>query len=252
MTLRLLVADDSVTIQTMVRLAFSGEDVLVEAVSSGDAALDAMPSIRPDIVLADVMMPGRTGYEVCESIRKDPQFSGTPVILLVGTFEPFDESEASRVGSNGHLTKPFDTSELIEMVRSLVGGDRMVSNEGENAGSSASEFEQVSASANVIVKTKNGRQPVDARIWESFLGSAPVLELFDDRIRAAAQAMPLGRSSGAQNGTEVQISKDLIRKVIEQVVRQVSPEVIREVAWEVVPELSEILIRRIIEEQKQS
>lgn len=265
MTIRLLVADDSVTIQKMVCLAFQEEDVSVEAVSSGDAALDALPNIRPDIVLADVMMPGYTGYEVCENIRNNPEFSGIPVILLVGTFEPFDESEASRVRCDGHLTKPFDTSELIEMVHSLVEGNSMVSNEGQREASTASEFEQVSAPMNSVIKTKMARRPVDARIWESFLGSETILDLFDRETQAAAKAVPIlrcGAESGLpvsasaetseKNVTEIIISEDLVRKVTDQVMRRMSPELIREVAWEVVPELSEILIRRVIEEQNQS
>ena len=261
MTIRLLVADDSVTIQKMVRLAFQDEDVRVEAVSSGDAALDEMPNIRPDIVLADVMMPGYTGYEVCENIRNNPEFARTPVILLVGTFEPFDESEASRVRCDGHLTKPFDTSELIEMVHSLVGENSMISNEGGVALSAASGCEQASASTNSVIEPNGARRPVDARIWESFLGSEPILELFDQEKQDAVKAVPRlrwGGEPGAVRGTQVEnaaemlASDDLVRKVADQVMRRMSPELIREVAWEVVPELSEILIRRVIEEQNQS
>ncbi|MBN2339163.1 MAG: response regulator, partial [Acidobacteria bacterium] len=121
MTLRLLVADDSVTIQKMVRLAFGAEDAEVEAVSSGEAALEALRRFRPDIVLADALMPGIGGYELCERIREEPEFSRLPVILLSGTFEPFDPQEAERVGADGHLCKPFDTSELIDRVHSLAG-----------------------------------------------------------------------------------------------------------------------------------
>jgi CheY-like chemotaxis protein len=121
MTLKLLVADDSVTIQKMVRLAFGAEDAEVEAVTSGEAALEALRRFRPDIVLADALMPGIGGYELCARIREEPEFSRLPVILLSGTFEPFDPQEAERVGADGHLSKPFDTSELIDRVHSLAG-----------------------------------------------------------------------------------------------------------------------------------
>ena len=125
MTLKLLVADDSVTIQKIINLAFNAEDAVVESVSSGDAAMDAVRVFKPDVILADVFMPGCNGYEVCERIKRDPELQNIPVILLVGTFEPFDEPEASRVRCDAHLSKPFDTSELIETVRSLV-GDKMM------------------------------------------------------------------------------------------------------------------------------
>ncbi len=120
MAKKLLVADDSVTIQKVVQLTFAGEDVAIEAVSSGDQAVEKARALRPDMMLADVYMPGLNGYEVCSSIKADAELAGTPVVLLVGTFEPFDEAEAARVRSDGHLTKPFDTSELIQLVRSLI------------------------------------------------------------------------------------------------------------------------------------
>ena len=119
MTLRLLVADESVTMQKMVRLAYATEDAEIEAVFNGDAALDILYEFRPDVILAAVSMPGYNGYEVCELIRQDPEFATLPVILLAGAFDPFDEEEAVRVEASGHLTKPFDTSEMIEMIERL-------------------------------------------------------------------------------------------------------------------------------------
>ena len=110
MTLRLLVADDNVAMHKMVRLAFTGEDAVIEAVTNGEAAIDTLREFRPDVVLADVSMPGYSGYEVCERIRGDLDFAAIPVILLNGAFDPLDEEEAARVKASGHLTKPFDPS----------------------------------------------------------------------------------------------------------------------------------------------
>lgn len=120
---KLLVADDSVTIQKVISLAFAGEDVVIESVANGDQAIHKAKEIKPDIVLADVFMPGRNGYEVCARIKEDPELSKIPVVLLVGTFEPFDETEASRAKCDAYLTKPFDTSELLQVVHSLWGGE---------------------------------------------------------------------------------------------------------------------------------
>ena len=116
----ILLADDSITIQKIVSLTFSGEGVEVVAVGNGDAALKKVYEIRPELVLADIFMPGRNGYEVCERIKNDPELEHLPVILLVGAFEPFDSNEAARVKASGHLTKPFEIKVLISAVNSLI------------------------------------------------------------------------------------------------------------------------------------
>jgi CheY-like chemotaxis protein len=118
---RILVADDNSNIQKMVALAFQDHGIEVIAVGNGEAAVRKMPDLNPDVVLADVFMPVRNGYEVCEFIKKDPRFSKIPVILLVGAFDPLDEAEARRVGADGILKKPFVPPDpLIAMVTSVM------------------------------------------------------------------------------------------------------------------------------------
>jgi CheY-like chemotaxis protein len=105
----------------MVALAFQDHGIEVIAVGNGEAAVRKMPDLNPDVVLADVFMPVRNGYEVCEFIKKDPRFSKIPVILLVGAFDPLDEAEARRVGADGILKKPFVPPDpLIAMVTSVM------------------------------------------------------------------------------------------------------------------------------------
>jgi CheY-like chemotaxis protein len=117
----ILVADDNSNIQKMVSLVFKEKGIRVVAVGNGEAACRKVPEVQPDVVLADVFMPVRNGYEVCEFVKQDPQFAETPVILLVGAFDPLDEKEAQRVGANGVLKKPFVPPEpLIAMVSSLL------------------------------------------------------------------------------------------------------------------------------------
>ncbi len=120
---KLLLADDSPTIQKVVSLTFSDEGMEVTAVGSGDEALAEIGRARPDVVLADVHMPGVGGYELCERIKRDSALAGIPVVLLVGAFEPFSEAEARRVGADEVLTKPFQSiKELVGKVGSLFGG----------------------------------------------------------------------------------------------------------------------------------
>lgn len=118
MSRRILLADDSLTIQKVIELTFMDEDYEVTAVSNGDEALRLLPETGPDFVIADVHMPGANGYEVCRQAKQ--RFPGIPVLLLVGTFEPFDEGQARAVGADSYLKKPFDSQELLQIVGQLL------------------------------------------------------------------------------------------------------------------------------------
>ena len=124
MTRRLLLADDSVTIQRVVELTFSGEDIEVITVSDGEEAIARMSTDPPDIVLADIAMPKKNGYEVAAFMKEHPTLSRVPVLLLAGAFEPVDEERAKRVKCDGVLVKPFETHEVITRVRELIDGNR--------------------------------------------------------------------------------------------------------------------------------
>lgn len=119
MSRRILLADDSVTIQKVIELTFMDEDYEVTAVGNGDEAVAALGRESPDIVIADVHMPGANGYEVCRRAKEWRR--EVPVLLLVGTFEPFDEARAREAGADSFLKKPFDSQELLQLVGSLLG-----------------------------------------------------------------------------------------------------------------------------------
>lgn|GEM_PF-736211 len=121
MSKKLLLADDSVTIQKVVNLTFADEGIEVLTASDGNTALQMLLAHKPDIVIADVNMPGPNGYQICERIKTDEKLKNIPVILLVGSFEPFDEEEAKRVGADDFLTKPFPSiRHLMSKVSSLL------------------------------------------------------------------------------------------------------------------------------------
>ena len=117
----LLLADDSVTIQRVIELTFADEEVTVVAVTDGNAALERLDSAPPDIVLADVDMPGKNGYEIADYIKHSPSLSHIPVVLLTGAFEPIDQVRAAEVGCNGVLAKPFEPQLVIKRVKELLG-----------------------------------------------------------------------------------------------------------------------------------
>ncbi len=116
----LLLADDSVTIQKVVNISFASEDVTLVTVDNGDDALERAKETRPDLILADVVMPGKNGYEVCEAVKADPDLAHIPVLLLSGTFEAFDEERASRAGAAGHVAKPFEAQTLVNQVNRML------------------------------------------------------------------------------------------------------------------------------------
>jgi CheY-like chemotaxis protein len=111
------------TVQKVVQLTFAEEGIAVSIAGDGDSAMLDYAEFKPDIVLADVHMPGLSGYQVCERIKRDN--GNIPVVLLVGSFEPFDEEEAKRVGADGSIRKPFQSiRQLIDTVSSLLSSDR--------------------------------------------------------------------------------------------------------------------------------
>jgi CheY-like chemotaxis protein len=119
---KLLLADDSITIQRVIEMTFSHENMEVIAVSDGEAAIARIAADRPDIVLADIAMPKRSGYEVAAFVKGRPDLAHIPVVLLAGAFEPVDEARAQQAGSNGVLVKPFEPQHVIARVRELLGG----------------------------------------------------------------------------------------------------------------------------------
>src|SRR5215467_14053132 len=114
----ILLADDSPTIHRLVTNTFADADFEIVSVSNGEAAIRKFEEIHPHVVLADIYMPGKTGYEVCSYIRQhhQPSVRTTPVILLVGAFDVFDEAKAKEIGATTHITKPFEPHALFSTI----------------------------------------------------------------------------------------------------------------------------------------
>jgi CheY-like chemotaxis protein len=192
---RILVADDNSNIQKMVGLALKDHGIDVVAVGNGEAAVRKISDLRPDLVLADVFMPVRNGYEVCQYVKMDPSLAHIPVILLVGAFDPLDEQEAQRVGADGVLKKPFVPPDpLISMVKSAL--QRAAMAHGSGGGAKAAEPEPVKASDIIAPNV-----PPIASIPAPTVSHEPVIaeldqESFVDEIPARPE--PVHFDSGAQ------------------------------------------------------
>jgi len=117
----ILVADDNSNIQRMVELALKELGYHVEKVGNGEHAVRRLPEIAPDLILADIFMPVRNGYELCEYVKGRDEYAHIPVVLLQGKFDPLDEHEMKRVRADGVLTKPFvPADQLIATVKTLL------------------------------------------------------------------------------------------------------------------------------------
>ena len=111
-----LVADDSPTIQKKAQGILKGEGYEVETVSNGVAAIKKLAKIQPVVVLVDVSMPGKDGYEVCDFVKNSENLRHVPVLLIASDLEPYDEGRGARVRADGKVRKPFEPQDLISTV----------------------------------------------------------------------------------------------------------------------------------------
>ena len=117
---RILLVDDSPHAQRMGERILSEEGFEVVTVSNADSALIRLDDVDPDVVLADTVMPGRTGFDICQYLKMSPRHRHVRVILTAGVLEPLDEDAAQRVAADGTLKKPFEASVLVATVKPLA------------------------------------------------------------------------------------------------------------------------------------
>jgi CheY-like chemotaxis protein len=117
---RILLVDDSPHAQRMGERILAEEGYEVVTVSNADSALIRLDDADPDVVIADTVMPGRTGFDICHYLKMSPRHRYVRVILTAGVLEPLDEEQAKRVNADGTLKKPFEASALLAAVKPLA------------------------------------------------------------------------------------------------------------------------------------
>jgi DNA-binding response OmpR family regulator len=120
MAAKLLLAEDSLTIQRVFEMTLRQSGISLTVVDNGEDAIRLAKEISPDVVVADVSLPGKDGFEVAAELRSPEAGGAYPVLILAGTLNPFDEERFEKCGANGVLFKPFESRELIEKVESLL------------------------------------------------------------------------------------------------------------------------------------
>jgi CheY-like chemotaxis protein len=234
----LLLADDSVTIRKIVELTFGDTDIRVESVASGREAIDRLAAVKPDVVLADVVMPGPSGYDVCRAVKASAR--PVPVLLLAGTFEPFDPEEAKTCGSDGHVTKPFDSRLLVERVEDLLARKRVAARPAAPAPQSQPPVAAVPAPAPEPAPT-----PEDLDAMFKDLAEPPAPQMIDVPEAALARPEPARLARPAPGTTLSPADVDAIARVV---IERMSERILREIAWDVVPDLAEAIVRERIRE----
>ena len=179
-------------------LTFSDTEIRVEAVAGGTEALDRLENLKPDLVLADVVMPEPSGYDICTRIKESDR--PVPVLLLAGSFEPFDQERANGCGADGHLVKPFESSLLRKKVYALLGLEIEESVQDEEA-----ELEQV-----IEELSEEEAAPVQEP------APAPAQELSPEFVDTVARAVV------------EKLSGDAIREVAQEVVPELAASIIRQ------------------------
>ena len=192
---RLLLADDSITIQKVVELILAEEDFEIRSTNNGEEALSVITSFNPDIVLADIEMPKMNGYQLCEKIKQDPSTSHIPVILLTGAFEPIDEDLAKHVKADDFIVKPFESQELISKINAALTVTSVES------GVAPAEVEESVFEAEAVEFEES---PLEEDLWSM------------EEVPEAAEAANWSLEEKGGAGTEEMVAflRDLIRSMI--------------------------------------
>jgi CheY-like chemotaxis protein len=247
---KILLADDSPTIRRLVTQTFADGKFQIIAVSNGEAALKALEEARPDIVLADIYMPGKNGYEVCAYVRSHETLSATPVVLLVGAFDAFDEEVARQSGATANITKPFEPGALIELVKSLVPMDEEEEPEVTGRGREARARQGEGSNREARARQGEGSNDVEGLNIAEDLQPSP-----------AAPRRPLPEGEAVQPETEDLLglenlfkdepeagagamTEEDIDRIADRVIQRLSAQVIESIAWDIVPDITEKIVRQ--------
>ena len=193
----ILLADDSSTIRKIVELTFNGTDIRVEAFESGAEALENLERINPDLILADVVMPEPTGYELCKRVKASDNV--VPVVLLSSTFEPYDSDLAAECGADRHLIKPFESGTLADTVRELL--------------EPPAEFSEVDDAVEALIDDNEADEPED-----------PAVGLDERLVEAVSKAVVRRLSEQVVREIAREVVPDLAERIIRERIRQLESD----------------------------
>ncbi len=242
MSKQIFLADQSVTIQKVVELTFMEEGYEVVAVGNGEEARRRLAELEPDVVIADVGLPEVSGYDLAREVKDSPR--PVPVLLLVSTFQPFDDARFAACGADAHLRKPFDSQELLGLVGSLTGGAPA------DAGPAQAEATSAAPAAVEVAPPPAAAplppvSPEPAPVEPAPVEPPPSAEALGAE---APVALPPPSAEPPAAPPAGPLSDEDVERIARRVVELLGDEVLREVSWEVVPDLAEIVIKDRLQE----
>ena len=251
---RLLLADDSVTIQRVIELTFAEEGVEVVSVGDGQHAIALLGAERFDIVLADANMPGKDGFDVASFVRSEPALSAIPVVLLTGAFDTVDEARVAAVGAAAVLVKPFEPQMVIAKVRELLSGPRTAAP--AKAASADDYFDRLDKAFATLNTPLDPRTAIKAAAPEA--PEAPVSRKLppprQSRLAdtfATLLAVEQGElPASALLPTARPGDDELVDRIARRVVEQLGDRAVRDLAADIVSRTAERLVREEIERIK--
>ena len=279
MARRLLLADDSITIQKVVELVLAEEGYDIKTTGNGEDALSALSSFKPDVVLADIDMPKMNGYQLCEKIKTNPATRNIPVILLAGAFEPLDDELARNVRAEDFIVKPFESQELIDKIHAVLSGETAVKGIAEEEVAVSEVMEGIEPEEDLWTMEEVVSEPLAT---EALKEETPVEEVsieeafgFAEEAEVGAEKEFLQKPAPARSPERVEVapprveylSKEEVanivrREVAEKVSSMLSVDMkdivlsslipslkdsAEKVLWEVAPDLAEKLLKEMLQ-----
>lgn len=120
MTKRILIVDDEPNIVVSLEFLMKREGFEVAVATDGEAALKSVEEKKPDLVLLDIMLPKKNGFEVCQTIRSHPDWQGVKIVMLTAKGRDTEVAKGTALGADAYMTKPFSTKDLIAQVRQIL------------------------------------------------------------------------------------------------------------------------------------
>jgi len=241
---RLLLSDENETVRRLVAMTFAGQEIQVTAVNDGDEAIARITSDRPDIVLASIATPKRSGYDVAAFVKSSPELASIPVLLLASAFEPVDQVRAAQVRCDGVLVKPLEPLQVVTRVKELIQGAgagtpppaRVIPpvvpvHAPESPGTVDDYFERLDAAFNRRTAARAGTASDE-------VGTVPTLD-------AVLQPPPAAPPAPTSPPAPV-VSDALVDEVTRRVAERLGTGTLREVMADVVADVAERLIREEI------